>query len=104
MKRSKVERTARRMIDECGLTSQYRGDECFVTMSNNLVNVLAAWHLRELRKARGRALGYVVVSANRKRVAEPTIWDKPGRASYDITGSALARLVLIPRRERKVRR
>jgi hypothetical protein len=57
MTRSRVEEIARRIIDDLGLPAGHRNDGAMIA---TVVVKIARWHLRELRRARGRTVGYCV--------------------------------------------
>ena len=57
--------------------------------------ILAMRHLREVRRARGRTVGYVALSKSRTHIVEPTIVAAHPWQSA-VIGSTCARVVLVP--------
>jgi hypothetical protein len=89
--RSRVEKVAEEMYEAS------RGDDS-LTITD--WGKLARWHLRELRKAHGRTVGWMLLTKDYKEMKG---WDrfKAVAENYRYSDDVLARVVLEPRRGTK---
>ena len=101
---TEIERVKKRMRDVAGLSRADRGEYQEIDLY-----ALARWHLAELRKARGRAIGYVAVMTRRGRAPQVTSalgkrgdWDFGDQLDSDDGARQhhVARVVLVPRRQK----
>lgn len=101
MKRSEVERVADRMLRESTLK-----DPSSVAHAKGLprccLRAIARWHLREVRRARGRTVGYGVLPPplshwTRKPYFKMGVWTRKAYSGNN------ARVVLAPKPKRRKR-